>query len=197
MTQNNIKIAITGGICSGKSTVAQTIREQGYSVVSCDEIYSELLKESHFLNLLEKVFGNIKNDNGTLNRTKLSEIVFSDRGKLEKLNSITHPQIMQRAISEMEDGGINFCEVPLLFEGGFERLFDNVIVVLRDDDIRVEELVKRNKINEKQALSRINSQFNYKNCDFTKCYVINNNSNLVELQKNTLIVLEKIRKDYI
>ncbi|MDE7440294.1 MAG: dephospho-CoA kinase, partial [Clostridia bacterium] len=172
MTQNNIKIAVTGGICSGKSTVANFIKEQGYSVISCDEIYNELLTDLNFVNLLDNEFGNIKNSDGTLNRSKLSEIVFNDSEKLQKLNLLTHPQIMREAFARMSGEGIFFCEVPLLFEGGFERLFDNVIVVLREKDNRLKALIERNRINENQAKLRINSQFEYKNGDLVKYYVI-------------------------
>lgn len=196
MMQSNVKIAITGGICSGKSTVAEIIREQGYKVFSCDEIYQELLNDCNFINLLDNEFMGVKNSDGTLNRGKLSDIVFNDRDKLQKLNSITHPKIMQRAMVLMYGGGIFFCEVPLLFEGKFEGLFDNVIVVLRDKDVRIEQLIRRNQIDEKQAKLRINSQFDYQNHDFTMYYVIHNDGNLAELHKSTVSVLEKIVKDY-
>ena len=196
MMQNNIKIAITGGICSGKSTVAQIIGEQGYKVISCDEIYRGLLNDARFIEQIDKEFGDIKNSDGTLNRTKLSEIVFTDSEKLKKLNSITHPQIMQKAMEQMAGNGVHFCEVPLLFDNGFERLFDNVIVVLRDKSVRAQELIERNKIDKKQAILRINSQFDYQNHGFIEYYVIHNNANLVELRKKTLEVLEKIIKEY-
>ena len=194
--QNNIKIAITGGICSGKSTVAEIIKEQGYCVISCDEIYSELLEDSVFLELLNNEFCSIKNADGTLNRAKLSEIVFNDKEKLQKLNSLTHPQIMQRALKQMSGNGLYFCEVPLLFEGGFEKLFDNIIVVMRDDETRINELMVRSKIDKNQALLRINSQFDYKISDFAKYYVIHNSVNLEQLKEKTLDTLEKIIKEY-
>ena len=196
MMQNNIKIAITGGICSGKSTVAQIIREKGFRVFSCDEIYRELLNDENFINLIDNEFVNIKNCDGTLNREKLSKIVFSDNEKLDKLNSLTHPHIMKRAMELMDGEGISFCEVPLLFEGGFEELFDNVIVVLRDKSERVKELMQRSKLEEKQALLRINSQFDYENYNFVKYYVIHNDANLTILSQNTVSVLEKIVKEY-
>lgn len=196
MMQNNIKIAITGGICSGKSTVAKIIKEQGYPVISCDEVYGELLNNIEFVNSIDSEFGNIKNSDGTLNREKLSEIVFNDSKKLQRLNSLTHPQIMKRAMQLMSGNGIYFCEVPLLFEGGFEKLFDNVIVVLREKGERVRELIKRNNIVENQAILRINSQFDYENDIFIKYYVIHNGTNLVNLRKNILDTLEKIKKDY-
>ena len=196
MMRNNIKIAITGGVCSGKSTVAQIIEEQGYKVLSCDKIYSEILEDSLFIDTLAKEFGAIKNVDGTLNRARLSEIVFGCDERLKKLNSLTHPKIMQRAMEQMTGEGLFFCEVPLLFEGGFEQLFDNVIVVLRNDAERIAELMQRRNIDEKQAFLRINSQFDYKNCNFEKYYVIHNNANLSNLRSNTLLTLEKIIKHY-
>ena len=194
MMQNNIKVAITGGICSGKSTVAKFIKEQGYNVISCDDIYCELLSDSKFLDLLENEFGNIKNTDGTLNRAKLSEIVFSDDKKLKKLNSITHPKIMQRAMRQMSGEGIFFCEVPLLFEGGYDKQFDGIIVVLRDKRERIRDLMSRNNIDENQAFLRINNQFEYQNADFTEYYVIHNNGSLSELRKKSLEVVAEIIK---
>ena len=196
MMQNNIKIAVTGGICSGKSTVSKVIEEQGYNVLSCDEIYSDLLKDTRFINLLSKEFGDIKNIDGSLNRSRLSDIVFSDGEKLNKLNAITHPKIMQIAMKKMSGKGIHFCEVPLLFEGGFEQLFDNIIVVLRDKDERINELMQRSKLDRNQAVLRINCQFEYENYNFAKYYVIHNDANLTQLKNKTVDILAKIVKDY-
>ena len=90
MTQNNVKIAITGGIGSGKSTVAEIIAKQGYTVISCDAIYSRLLSDKEFVNVLSAEFGDILTEEGTLDRKRLSTVVFSDKAKLAKLNEITH-----------------------------------------------------------------------------------------------------------
>lgn len=197
MMQNNVKIAITGGICSGKSTVAKIIKEQGYLVISCDEIYHELLNDKSFVNSIVKEFGNVENAGGTLNREKLAEIVFNDKDKLQVLNSVTHPQIMNRAMQLMSGCGIFFCEVPLLFEANYEVLFDNVIVVLRNKDERIKELMQRAKINESQAKLRINSQYEYENHSFAEYYVTHNYGNLKELQSAVLSMITQIEKDYI
>lgn len=196
MMQNNVKIAITGGICSGKSTVAKIIKEQGFTVLSCDKIYCELLEDLSFVNKIVKEFGNVINSNGTLNKAKLAQIVFSDKEKLRVLNSITHPQIMNIAMQLMGGSGVYFCEVPLLFESGFEALFDNVIVVLRDKEERIKELMQRSKINRNQALSRIYSQLDYENHNFAKYYVIHNNNEIIKLKTKVFDVLTKIKKDY-
>lgn len=188
------KIAVTGGIGSGKSSVIDFLREQGYPVFSCDQIYAELLGDSEFLNEIEKNFkGAIKN--GKLDRQKLSALVFSSARERERLDKLTHPKIMDAAIKKMDGYKLSFLEVPLLFEGNFQDLFDGVIVILRDKEERINSIVARDKISRNSAILRIYSQFNYDNCDFAKYYVIHNNSNLEYLQVQTLKILEKIREE--
>ena len=194
MMQNNLKIAITGGIGSGKSEVLKIIKEQGYSTVSCDEIYRELLRDRTFIQTLVNEFGDILKIDGSLDRDKLSSIVFNDRDKLKRLDEITHPRILEECLKAMPQDGISFCEVPILFECGYERLFDNVIVVLRDKSLRISAVVERDKISENKVVNRINSQLNYENLQFEKYYVIHNSSNLAYLTQQTLEILEKIVK---
>lgn len=193
MTQSNtIKIAITGGIGSGKSAVCQFIKEQGLPVFSCDEIYSQLLKLPAFIEKIAAEFDGVINSDGSLNRKALAEKVFNDEVSLKKLNAITHPEILQAAFNKMEKYRLSFLEVPLLFENGFEKLFDGVIVVCRDRNERINAIMKRDKISQGQAILRLNSQLKYDNCDFSKYYVIHNCSNLVYLKQNTLEILKKI-----
>lgn len=196
MTQNNVKIAITGGIGSGKSTVAEIIAKQGYTVISCDAVYSRLLSDKEFLNVLSAEFGDILTEEGALDRKRLSTVVFSDKAKLAKLNELTHPAIMERALEEMSGEGIYFCEVPLFFENNFEKLFDGVIVILRDKSIRISAVTERDNKTESEVVSRINNQFDYDNNKFEEYYVIHNNRNLKNLQSETLKIIEKIKKEY-
>lgn len=194
MMQNNIKIAITGGIGCGKSTVSKIIDEEGYTVYSCDKIYSDLLKSGNFINAIASEFGCEVLSDGSLDRRKLSEIVFGDETALKKLNTITHPEIMREALKLMSNHKLSFCEVPLLFENGFEALFDGVIVVLRDKDIRIKSITERDKIAENEVILRINSQYKYDNDDFAKYYVIHNDGNLDDLRHKVGDVLQKIVK---
>lgn len=193
MTQSNKKIAITGGIGSGKSCVLSIIKQQGYPAFSCDEIYSKLLLSPQFVKKLAKEFGEgILNEEGLLNRPALSRIVFSDERKLKRLNQITHPRIMEAALKEMEGFPLSFLEVPLLFENGFEALFDGVIVVLRGEAQRIASVMQRDGISCEETKKRIKSQFDYENFNFTEYYVIHNNSNLDDLRANTLKTLQRI-----
>ena len=192
MKQSNLKIAITGGIGSGKSAVAEIIAGEGYPVFSCDKIYSELLTDKQFLQEIDKNFSGVINIDGSLNRSKLSCIVFNDEAKLKKLNEITHKKILSAAFGKMGGHKISFLEVPLLFENGFETLFDQVIVVMRDKDQRINSVINRDKISSKQVDLRINQQFDYENADFAKYYVIHNCSDLVDLKRKTVEILQKI-----
>ncbi|MDE6585657.1 MAG: dephospho-CoA kinase [Clostridia bacterium] len=196
MMQNNIKIAITGGIGSGKSSVAQLIRELGYTVLSCDEIYSELLQNNNFLSVLEKEFGGVIADDGSLDRCKLSELVFNNKDALTKLNSITHPAIMKEVFSKLQRERIGFCEVPLLFENGFEKLFDEVIVVLRDESERIKSVSLRDGLDLECIKKRLYVQIDYQNYTFTKYYVIHNDGNLSELSAKTAEIIKKLEKKY-
>ena len=195
MTQNSLKIAVTGGIGSGKSTVSEIIRGKGYPVFSCDQIYSELLTSKDFLKKLENEFDGVISSDGTLDRKRLSEIVFNNDEALKKLNAITHPEIMAAAKKKMERHEVSFLEVPLLFENGFENLYDSVIVVLRDREERIKSVMARDGTSREKVTLRLKSQFDYDNSDFTKYYVIHNCGNLSNLEQNTLNILKKIEND--
>lgn len=189
-----MKIAITGGIGSGKSTVSNIIKEEGYVVFSCDAIYAELLCDKSFADSLADVFGAEIFLDGILNRKKLSDIVFNDVSALQKLNELSHPAVIKRAIGKMEGLPLSFCEVPLLFENGYENMFDGIIVVLRDTKKRINSVIKRDNLSVEEIEARIKAQFDYDNNNFTKYYVIHNDNDLTQLRRNTLNILNDIKR---
>ena len=189
------KIAVTGGIGSGKSTVMKIIAGKGYPIFSCDEIYSQLTSDSDFLNILRHSFGDIINSDGTLDRKKLSEIVFNNPAKLAELDKITHPAIYKEMFRMADEaGGICFCEVPLLFESGAESLFDGVIIVMRNEEQRIKSVTARDKLPEQDVKKRISNQFDYNSADFAMYYVIHNNGDLSELEWQTEEIIKKINE---
>ncbi len=191
--KRNKKIAITGGIGSGKSTVMKILQNKGYKVYSCDEVYSVLITERAFLAKLCAEFGNILDDNGGFDRKKLSEIVFSDANKLKRLNELTHPAIYQKMFTlAAENNSTCFFEVPLLFEDGKEHLFDEVIVVLRDREKRISEVMKRDNLSMEEVQKRVKNQVDYDNLNFAKYYVIHNNGDLMQLNASVDNILDKI-----
>lgn len=193
MKQSSIKIAVTGGIGSGKTTVCNIIKEKGYPVFSCDEIYAELLNSGNLTNLIVEGFGKVVLTDGKIDRRKLSTCVFGDEKKLQRLNEITHPKIFEEMFLRAEncDGKV-FFEVPLLFEGGYQNLFDEVIVVLRKVEDRILSVKLRDNLSDEEVEKRLNKQFNYDNADFTQYYVIHNCGKIDDLSDMIDEILFKI-----
>ena len=194
MKQNNIKIAVTGGIGSGKTTVCNIIKERGYPVFSCDEIYAELLNGGKLTADIVNAFGeDVLNGSGGIDKKKLANCVFGDDKKLQILNAITHPKIFDEMFSRAEKyDAITFFEVPLLFEGGYQNLFDNVIVVLREEDERISSVKLRDNISDDEVKKRIDKQLNYDICDFAQYYVIHNRGKINDLSDIISEILLKI-----
>ena len=98
----NKKIAITGGIGSGKTTVVQILNEMGYTTFSCDGLYQEIIRRKSYVLEIEKRFPQAV-VNGRIDRAKLAQIIFYDEGKRKELNQIAHPLIMQELLKRNED----------------------------------------------------------------------------------------------
>lgn len=193
--KQNKKVAVTGGIGSGKSTVCEIIKRKGYPVFSCDEIYSDLLQDSNFIQVISAEFGGgVVNSSGALDREVLSLIVFNDEAKLRKLNQITHAKIFEEMFNRADKfDGVVFFEVPLLFEGGYEKLFDEVVVILRDENDRISSIVKRDNLSSENVKKRIKSQYNYENQTFEQYYVIHNDGNFDNLEQKVEQLLAIIK----
>ncbi len=160
------KIAITGGIGSGKSLAAKYVAEMGYPIFSCDEINRDLLTDPKYVEKIQKIFPNCVHD-GKIDKTILKATVFADKAALKSLNAVAHPMIMGRLFSAMEksESKFVFAEVPLLFEGNYEKDFDEVIVITRDLEERIHAVKKRDGLDEQEIKDRIAAQFDYSNIE--------------------------------
>ena len=193
------KIAITGGIGSGKSLLVAQIRELGYEAFSCDEIYADLIESSEYVERILKEFPSVV-ENNKIDRKKLSKIVFSDESQLLKLNQIAHPMIMDVLTEKMNvaltNQSIVFAEVPLLFENGYEKNFDEIFVVLRNQNLRITALQKRDGSSKEEILNKFAAQFDYdKNLNLLKKNTIRlfyNNNDRGDLKKQLLTTLNQL-----
>ena len=188
--KQNKKIAVTGGIGSGKTLFCEIIKGMGYEVLSCDDIYAEMLQEEEYLALLKARFPDCFIDD-MLDKKRLAECVFTNPENRKALESLAHPIIMQRLLARME-GKTAFAEVPLLFEGGYEGLFDCVIAVVRSDEERIRAVTARNNLTESEILSRIKSQFDPALLPTKKCIIVENNGSKEDLAQKTKKIITRL-----
>ena len=188
------KIAVTGGIGSGKSAVCRILKERGYPVFSCDEINRTLLSEKSYLDGLCALFPACVKD-GKLNKAALSALVFSDKEALKTLNAYAHPRIAKRLQREMEGARKTcFAEVPLLFESGMTKQFDGAIVVLRNKEERIRAVVARDGLTPERAEARMKQQFDYDGPLPDGCLAIENDGDEAALREKVDEVLEALKE---
>lgn len=189
------RIAICGNIASGKTTVQKFLEEKGYKVLDTDEVSHNLLTVKN-----KELFDAFKDydvfDNGEFSRYKVGQLIFSNNNARQKISSIMHPQIadeITKFFEENKSEDFLFVGIPLLFEAGMEYLFDKIIFVYADDNIRLARLLKRNNYTLEHAKARMFSQVSQdekiKKCD----YVINNNGCLDKLNTQIIRLIGQIR----
>lgn len=178
------KIALTGGIGSGKSYALNLLKEAGYHTVSCDTVYAEIFQKQSFLKRLKKLFPDAVTGVFRLkaDRQKISKTVFSDKDKLSELNALTHPLIVKECLLRAEKGKktVAIIEVPLLFEGGFEKSFDGVIVIVRDKAERIKSVIERSNLTDAQIIDRMRAQVDYDTIDLSGYTVVKNDGDFKE-----------------
>lgn len=202
-----IKVAITGGIGSGKSTAAAILGEFGYKCESADKIYHELLSDEKFVEKISEYMGIepiFCNGKKILDKKTLSDKVFGDKKELKRLNEFTHPvvmDVMTRKMESLKNEKIVFAEVPVLFEGGFDNLFDYVVVIKKNIESRVIKTMDRDGKSADDVKRVVAAQIDYDNIEENeKFIVVNNNGTIVDLKENLKSVvagiLQKRQKIY-
>lgn len=160
-----LTIGLTGGIGSGKSTVAQWFKKQGVPVLDADKTVHRLLQSdlSTISKLIHEFGSEILGEGGQINRTKLGQRVFYDEDARKRLERIVHPNVLESMKAEqavLRDIGAGFCvwDVPLLFETGFEQFVDQVWVVWVPRDLQILRVLKRDKLSRSEVEARLAAQ---------------------------------------
>lgn len=161
-----ILVGLTGGVATGKSTVAKMFKQYGAVVIDADELAHDAVKpDKPAWRQIVKAFGKaILNPDQTLNRRELGVLVFGNRAKLRQLERIIHPRVAReqqrlvRRIAKRNPHTVVIYEVPLLFEAGVDKRVDTTIVVTADRDTQIARLKKRNGFSRTEAIRRIHSQ---------------------------------------
>lgn len=187
-----MRIAVIGGIGSGKSEVMKIAKERGFFCLSADEINAELLKTPSYIQKIATLFPSVVS-NGVVDKVALAKIVFSDRGERKKLNALAHPEIM-RVISECKESPL-VVELPLFIEGGDEA-FDEIVYIRAPLFKRISRLKKGRGMSVKQAVSRIRSQVPSAVLGAKATIVIDNSRSLSALQARANETFNQILSKY-
>lgn len=185
--KKKLKIAITGGIGSGKTSVCELFAEKGYDIISADKIGKQLLHDPSVREEVIELLGEKSYFGETPNKKYIGSIVFNDENKLDKLNAIIHPHTIDRIEEEMdkslEKNRLVFVESALIFEVKREEYFDYIILVTAPEEMRITRIVERENTTPEEVKSRMANQMSDEAKEKKADFVINNNSNLEDLQK--------------
>ncbi len=173
-----LKIGLTGGIGSGKTYVTAIFKELGIAVYNADTEAKRIMETDPVVGrLIQRLLGTEAFKDGKLNRKVISEIVFSDKKKLEKLNSIVHPVVRQ----DFQKWTLDYAEQPyvikeaaILFESGAAEAMDYTVFIKADIDTRIERVVERDHVPAAMVRKRINNQMDDREKEKLADFVINN-----------------------
>lgn len=155
--------AITGGIGAGKSVVSAMLTAMGYDVFDCDSEAKKIMDSDTSIKsrLKTEIHAETVRHDGSIDRQRISSVVFSDKAKLQILNDIVHGAVRRRINTWATEHRANshlFVETAILYQSGLDKMVDDVIEVIAPDEIRIIRVVRRNNCDEAQVAARISAQ---------------------------------------
>jgi len=191
---------LTGGIATGKSTVARMIQDEGVPVLDADKVARQVVEpgEPGWKQIVAAFGDGVLQEDKTLDRPKLAKVIFADPAKRRKLESITHPLIReligQEILGAAADGKeLAFVDAALMIETGWAKDFAGVVVVDCPPEMQLERLMKRDGLTEKSARSRIGAQMPLAEKKKQATFVLTNDGNLVALRRAVSEMLQRVR----
>lgn len=189
-------IGITGGIGSGKSTIASMLREAGYPVFDCDfhakSIYNS---DIDVISDMKKLFGDNIYKDGLLDRKALSELVFKDKSSLEKLNSIIHPKVRESMSFQIKESksDLFFVESAILIESGLSKYVDKILTITAPVEIRIQRAMNRDNTTREQVEARMKFQISEDRRLFKSDYIINTEQDLTKVKSFLFKIVNSIK----
>ncbi|WP_342439266.1 dephospho-CoA kinase [Paenibacillus sp. FSL L8-0436] len=193
-------MGLTGGIASGKSTVSALFVEKGARLVDADAIAREVMLPGHpVLAAAVLHFGEgILLPDGTLNRTRLGEIVFHDLEARQALNQLTHPAIRQEIKNRMntmeqeDPQRLTIVDIPLLYESELDNLFGQIVVVYVPREVQLDRLMERNGLSLEQAQGRLDAQLDIELKRSRADYIIDNSGTLAQTEQQVAVLWDRL-----
>ncbi len=193
-----IRVALTGGIGSGKSEVAAMLARRGAVIVDADAVARQIVEPGQpaLAEIAEHFGSRVLRADGTLDRPALAAIVFDDPAALERLNEITHPRIGERTAALMAaapPGSVVVYDMPLLVESGLAAGWDLVVVVDADDEVRVQRLVEYRGLPEADVRARMRAQATRERRNAAADVIIDNSADRAALKVQVEALWEGLR----
>lgn len=190
-------LGLTGGIACGKSTISAYLKEFGLPVIDADECSRAVVEKGSIgLEKLTEIFGNkILENDGTLNRKALGQIVFSDSEQLSLLNSVMEPLIREeisRRLNQENNADLVVLDAPLLIEQHYDKICDFIMTIDVPKKIQLERLIERDNLSEDEAKSRIESQLSSRERNGFADVVIDSSGTVEQTRKQVIKWLETI-----
>ena len=191
-----MKVGLTGGIGAGKSTVADMFSKLGAVVIRSDELARQVIEPNTpgFQKVLFRFGNQILQENGSIDRQKLAQIVFNDQNSLKDLEEIIHPLVRNKTnelIDSQTQETIVVNEVPLLLEKKMEKMFDFLVVVISSEKNRINRLQKRG-ISEPEAKKRMSLQVSDEARKSSADFLITNDGNVEQLEADVAKVWQAL-----
>ncbi len=196
------RIALTGGIATGKTTVANRLKELGAVILDADEFARRAVRPGSggWRALREWLGAEFFDPDGALRRRKLREKIVGDPDARKKLDQILHPFILGAMEEEWESNRVRnpratvIFDIPLLFEGGFDKSFDIIVLVYAPPEVQVERLTSRDDLTREQAQKTLAIQLPIESKKAKSDYIIDNSGDLDHTLRQTLEVWEAISR---
>ncbi|WAC07062.1 MAG: dephospho-CoA kinase [Thermodesulfobacteriota bacterium] len=196
-------VGLTGGIASGKTTIADMFKKEGAYIIDIDMISREVVKPGKpAWGEVVHIFGKeVLNEDQTLNRKKVGDIVFSDAEKRKKLEDIIHPEIAKERlikineIAKKNDRAIVIIDVPLLIETNKQDTVDKVVLVYTSPQGQVERMVKRDGFSLEEANNRLAAQMPIEKKKKFAHFIITNDGPCEKIQKEVKKIFRELKKE--
>jgi dephospho-CoA kinase len=179
-TKRRLKLGVTGGIGSGKTSVCRVFNVLGISVFSADPVAREIMEtDTRVIRRINTLAGKNLYRNGRLDRMELASLIFNDHDLLKKVNTLVHPLVFESYIiwEKEQTSPYTIHEAAILFESGAYRLVDKVVTIVAPVEERIERVIRRNRLTREDVMERIRNQMDDKERTRLSDYVINNSEN--------------------
>ena len=206
MEKSNLKkVAITGGIATGKTTLLRLVKKMGFPTLSCDEVVKKLYEKQSVLEKLRKFLPEeVFTPEKKVNSRKLLSLILKDKTVKKRIEDLIHPEVKKEVVTffkeaEKKGAKVLFVEVPLLFEVGWEHLFDEVWLITCSEELQKKRIFERGEVGEflmqlasfqmplKEKLKRLKSLKNYR--------IFSSEKPVLQLEKNLKSILKEYLED--